>query len=138
MAQERLSKEEFKKVLKQSKDRLESAEILLKNKKYRDSISRSYYAVFDIVRALLATKGIFVKTHSGAFMQFALHFVRTKIFDKEFSDRLNRLFERRQQADYEWQEEFGKEIAQDSFFKATEFINATDVLIPKIFKEKSK
>lgn len=135
MAEEKLSEVEFKRIVKQSKDRLESAEILLKKRKYRDSISRSYYAAFDVVRGLLATKGIIPKTHKGAFSQFALHFVKEKIFAKEFSDRLNRLFERRQQADYEWQEEFGRDIARDSFLKAKEFINATEILMPKIFKE---
>ena len=133
MAKEKLSKSEFKQILIKSKERLESAEILLKRKKYRDSISRSYYAAFDIVRAILATKGIFTKTHTGALQQFALYFVKTKIFDKEFSDRLNRLFERRQQADYEWQEEFSKEMAQDSLLKAKEFINTTEILTSKIF-----
>lgn len=136
MATEKLSKSEFKKALIQSKERLESAEILFKKGKYRDSISRSYYSVFDIVRALLATKGIITKTHAGALSQFALHFVKNKIFTKDHSDRLNRLFERRQQADYEWQEEFGKEIARDSFLKAKEFIITTEALLPKIFKER--
>jgi len=134
MAQEKLLKNEFQKVLSQSRERLESAEILLRKRKYRDSISRSYYAAFDVIRALLATRGIITKTHAGAFRQFALYFVKTKIFDKEFSDKLNRLYERRQQADYEWQEEFGKNIAQDSLLKAKEFINITEALFPKIFK----
>ncbi len=133
MAEIKLSKDEFRKILVQSKARLESAEILLKKKKYRDSISRSYYAVFDLVRALAATRGIVTKTHSGALRQFALYFVKTNVFKKEYSNRLNQLFERRQQADYEWQEEPSKELAQDSFLKAKEFVIATEILIPKIF-----
>ena len=135
MVEEKISKQEFEKALKQSKSRLESAEILLKKEKYRDSISRSYYAVFDIVRAILATKGIVTKTHIGALQQFALHFVKTNIFEKEFSDRLNRLFERRQQADYDWQEDSNIETAQDSLLKAKEFINAAEILTPKIFED---
>lgn len=82
MAQEKLTRKEFKSILNQARERLDSAEILLEKEKYRDSVSRSYYAVFDVVRGLLASRGIITKTHAGAFQQFALHFVKTGIFNK--------------------------------------------------------
>lgn len=40
--------------LKSAKERLDSAKILLEAGKYKDSIGRSYYAIFTAVRAVLA------------------------------------------------------------------------------------
>ena len=44
--------------LESAKERLNSAEVLLASKSYKDSIGRSYYAMFTAVRALLAKDGV--------------------------------------------------------------------------------
>lgn len=44
--------------LDMAKDRLQSAKLLLDNGSYKDSIGRSYYAIFTAVRALLAVDGV--------------------------------------------------------------------------------
>lgn len=41
-----------------AKEKLESAKLLLDNGKLKDSIGRSYYAMFTSVRALLARDGV--------------------------------------------------------------------------------
>lgn len=43
--------------LDMAKERLSSAKLLLDNRNYKDSIGRSYYAIFMAVRALLAIDG---------------------------------------------------------------------------------
>ena len=43
--------------LSMARERLHSAEILLQDGSYKDSIGRSYYAMFTAVRALLAMDG---------------------------------------------------------------------------------
>ncbi|WP_323736160.1 HEPN domain-containing protein [Methanosphaera sp. ISO3-F5] len=48
-----------------SKEHLESSLILLEAKKYRSSISSSYYAMFSIAKALLIKEGIVTSKHSG-------------------------------------------------------------------------
>jgi len=50
---------------------------------YRGSINRSYYAIFNVVQALLQSKDILVKTHQGAHVQFYQHFIKTGIFYDE-------------------------------------------------------
>ena len=40
--------------LKMAKERLHSSKLLLENGSYKDSIGRSYYAMFTAVRSLLA------------------------------------------------------------------------------------
>ena len=43
--------------LEMAKERLHSSKILLEAGSYKDSIGRSYYAMFTAVRALLAVEG---------------------------------------------------------------------------------
>lgn len=42
--------------LENAKEKLKAAIALLEDSDYKDSVSRSYYAVFSAARALLATK----------------------------------------------------------------------------------
>jgi uncharacterized protein (UPF0332 family) len=50
-----------------AKEKIESAKILLHEKHFKDSLSRSYYAMFSAVRALLALKEV---RHSGIISRF--------------------------------------------------------------------
>lgn len=56
--------------LESAKERLNSAKILLINGSYKDSIGRSYYAMFTAVRALLAKDGIDYSKHAGVISYF--------------------------------------------------------------------
>ena len=49
--------------LESARERLNSAEVLLASKSYKDSIGRSYYAMFTAVRALLAKDGVDYSKH---------------------------------------------------------------------------
>jgi len=51
--------------LENSKEKLNSARILLENNQLKDSLSRSYYAMFTAARALLATKRLDSSKHAG-------------------------------------------------------------------------
>ncbi|WP_418460929.1 HEPN domain-containing protein [Dialister succinatiphilus] len=49
--------------MEMAKERLDSAHILLEHHNFKDSIGRSYYAMFTAVRAILALDGVdFKKT----------------------------------------------------------------------------
>ena len=54
--------------LQAAQEKLESAEILLSADKYKDSISRSYYAIFSSVRAVLALDHVDFSKHAGVIM----------------------------------------------------------------------
>jgi len=51
--------------LENSKEKLNSARILRENNQLKDSLSRSYYAMFTAARALLATKRLDSSKHAG-------------------------------------------------------------------------
>ena len=73
-------KAEIIRLLEKAHDCLESAELNLDNGFFDTAVNRSYYGIFDAVTALLLSKEIAVKSHSGSIQQFALHFVKTGYF----------------------------------------------------------
>jgi len=70
--------------LEQADESLESAQILLEHKKCRPSVSRSYYAMFYAVQALLIRKRLITSKHSGAIALFNREFVKKNIINREF------------------------------------------------------
>lgn len=86
--------------LEQAEESLESAQLLMDNGKYRPSVSRSYYAMFYAVLALLVKESRHTSKHSGAIAMFNREFVKTGMLDKDFSRWLQEAFDLRQRADY--------------------------------------
>ncbi|SOD92655.1 HEPN domain-containing protein [Spirosoma fluviale] len=93
-----------------AQDCSEEAIILYQNEKFRGTCGRAYYAYFDAVRALLATKGIITKSHAAARGLFSAHFVKEGPFVKQDSTFLNELFELRQTGEYDPDEDISKNI----------------------------
>ena len=69
-----------------AKERLHSSKILLEAGSYKDSIGRSYYAMFTAVRALLAVEGQDFSKHAGVIAYFQKEYVKTGKFDKKYSN----------------------------------------------------
>lgn len=86
--------------LEQTDEALDSARLLLENAKLRSSLSRSYYAMFYAVLALLAQEGHATSKHAGAIAAFDREFVKQSLFDREFSRWLHEAFDLRQRSDY--------------------------------------
>ena len=79
---------------------LEDAELLFANAKYHSSVTRSYYAIFNSLRAILATEGVDFKKHSAVISYFQRQYVKTGIFDNEISDYARDAFAVRNSSDY--------------------------------------
>ena len=86
--------------LSDSKEKLNASKILFKNGSYKDSVSRSYYAMFTSARALLATKSLDSAKHSGVISLFNLHFVKTGVVGKEYGKLLAEAKNIREESDY--------------------------------------
>ena len=56
--------------LKAAHERLDSSRLLLEHGNYKDSIGRSYYAMFTSVRALLAKDGVDFQSMPALFLTF--------------------------------------------------------------------
>ena len=90
-----------------AKLRLENAKALIATAKsmieigdYKSAANRSYYAVFNAMRAELALLKIDHKKHTSVISDFRLKFIKTGIFNTEMSDIITRLFYVRNQSDY--------------------------------------
>lgn len=93
---------------------LDTSEILFKNRKYSQSINRSYYAMFHAVRALLAFDKFDSKKHSGIISYFNTKYVKSGIFEVEYSKMLTTAFKIRNDSDYK---DFYIITRQDSYLQ---------------------
>ena len=84
-----------------AREKLDSSKLLLDNGNYKDSIGRSYYAMFSAVRAILALDGVDYSKHAGVISYFQREYVKSGIFEKQYSKYLSQAFQIRNQADYE-------------------------------------
>jgi uncharacterized protein (UPF0332 family) len=87
--------------LNKAKTLLTQAELLLINHQYDGSINRSYYAIFNAVRAILALAKLDSRSHQGVISFFDRYFVKTGIFEKSLSQIVHSAFDSRQDSDYE-------------------------------------
>lgn len=121
--------EEVKSIVKEylnnAREKISSAGILLEHQKYDDSVSRSYYAVFHCVQALLLSAGLKAESHSGARHLFGLHFIKTGKFDKKYARYLKNLKDDRENGDYGIFSLIEEKEARDSIGEAEEFYNKT-------------
>ena len=119
--------------LENSKEKLKSAKILLENNQLKDSLSRSYYAMFTAARALMATKLLDSSKHSGVVSLFNQHFVKTGIFSKDLGRILLKGKDLRQDGDYKDFVEVSKEEVTKQYKGAEEFINKIEKVLSKFF-----
>jgi uncharacterized protein (UPF0332 family) len=118
--------------LKRSREHLKSARDLLRNDDYADSISRSYYAIFQSARALLAINGLDSRKHSGVISLFNQHFIKSGKLDKHCGVVLKDARRSREMADYTEIAEFSRQDAEEQIADAEAFIRAVERLITKL------
>lgn len=123
------AKEEVKFLIKSAKERIKSAKVLFKEGLLRDAISRSYYAVLDIAKAAILTKGKFAKTHSGVFSLFSLEFGKTKRIPSDLLDFYKEIKEMREEADYKVFKRFSKKETKEVIKKVEKFVSYLQKLI---------
>lgn len=110
-------------LIKKAQRYLKSAQLLLEDKDYESSVSRTYYAMFYAAQAVLLTKNLSFSSHKGVISAFGEHFVKTGTFPKEMGRELNRAFEKRQIGDYEYTFVVSNEDAEQMLQSGKEFVN---------------
>lgn len=121
--------------LEDAKEKLHSAEILLSNKKFKDSVSRSYYAMFSAARALLSMKEVDSPKHSGVISLFNLHFVKPDIVSKKCGKILAKSKTVREKSDYGDFIIVTKEEANNQIEEAKEIIHEIEIAIRQMIGE---
>ena len=108
--------------LQTAEEKLHSAKILLDAGEYKDSIGRSYYAMFSAVRAILALDKVDFSKHAGVIAYFQKEYVKTRKFDKKYSKYISNAFQIRNNCDYTDFFLVSKNDALEQYEKAVEFI----------------
>lgn len=107
-----------------AKETLKTARLLYENARYKDSVNRSYYAIFHSMRAVLALEGVDYKKHSGVIAHFREKYIKSGIFSKKLSSIIGQASLIRNQSDYEDFFLVSAEDAKKQLLDATEFYAA--------------
>jgi len=105
---------------------LEQSKVLLENEMFDGSINRSYYSIFFSIRSILGLVNLDSSKHSGVLALFDKYFVKTRIFNKEFSKIAHTAFDIRQDSDYDDFFYPVKEEANNQFQNAKKFVEEAD------------
>jgi uncharacterized protein (UPF0332 family) len=109
--------------MEKAKEDLSSAELLLNNNHFAQSLNRSYYANFHAIRSLLAYDKFDSKTHSGIISYFNRNYVKDSRIDKKYSEIITNSQRIRTKSDYDDLYVADKETAEKQLDSAKEFIS---------------
>lgn len=87
--------------INRARSALKEAQLLFENNYHAASLNRLYYACFYAATALLYSKDIFVKTHSGVKQMLSLHFVVPGLINDDYGKIYSDLFRNRTSVDYD-------------------------------------
>lgn len=118
--------------LQSAEERLKASRLLLEKQMYSDAVSRAYYAVFQAARAVLATKGLDSRKHSGIIGLFNQQFVKTSILPRDYGKILKSCRDLREAGDYDDFYLVSREEALNAIENASRFIRGI-----KLFLESS-
>jgi len=117
---------ESSKAFEKAVDAIENAKYNLKGGFYGATANRAYYACYYCLIGLLYTQKVYAKTHQGTKAKFSELFIKTDIFPIEVSDSISMLFDYRQEADYDLDEDISQEEAKKLIDAATEIYHLTN------------
>jgi uncharacterized protein (UPF0332 family) len=87
--------------LESARENLESAELLTNHGKYGSSLNRSYYAMLNSIRALLALAEKDAKTHKGTIELLNRYYIAPGHVPKTILSKVTVAEQRRNKGDYE-------------------------------------
>ena len=111
---------------------LKSASALINIGDYMTAANRAYYAMFHAMRAVMALDGEDRKKHSGVVAYFQEHYIKTGIFEKEYSYALKSAFLVRQETDYEDFYMISKSETLEQMENAERFVSAVDQYLKSV------
>lgn len=113
---------------------LKSAKLLLEHNLYENSVSMSYYAMYNLLTALLFKCGIKCENHAGSIILFKKLFDRLDLF-KEISFAKKERIDKQYYVTSEKNFVLTKESADDMVEKAEDFLVKMKLLITELKNE---
>ena len=108
---------------------LDEAKILSQSNHWNTVANRLYYSAFYIVNALFSKHGLTSSTHSGVKSEFHKQFIKTGIFEKSTGKLYSKLFDTRQEGDYQDFYFFEKDEIEPLISLTEEFIKTIEEYI---------
>lgn len=118
-------KENIREEIQRGDEAFDSARLLLSAGHLLDAMSRTYYAVFHYLKALLLSKGLEPKSHHAAIHLFSQFFVKEGIFDSSLNRILSAMQKFREEADYNPSWVISEEGVKEEMEKAALFRKKT-------------
>jgi uncharacterized protein (UPF0332 family) len=118
-------------MLSSARERLRAARINQDQGLFNDSTSRSYYAAFHSVNAVLFSQDLIYSSHSQVVGGFNKNFVKTRIFSIESGKALTRLFNLRQKADYDIYTRYSSEESEEALRLAELVLKEVEIFISR-------
>ncbi len=114
--------DEIDDLLRRADERLSAARHLLSGGHYSDTVSRAYYAMYFTTTALLLSRGLASKTHSGLVALLFEHFVKPGLLDREVASLLPAAMAARHEADYGFPDRSTELEARETLADAERFV----------------
>lgn len=124
----------IKAILSKAHEKLKTAKIDFDNERYNDSVSRSYYAVYHAISAVLLSKGLHFSSHAQTIGAFNREFIKTKQFPASFTKTIRKLFKERQTGDYDFESHIDTDVAQEDLNHAENILKVCEEFLAKIYK----
>lgn len=115
--------------LRRSEEALRAAAALVELGLHADAVSRAYYAAFHALRALLLSRGLEPRSHSGAIHLLNVEFVRTGALPSSINRLLAGLQRSRELADYDAAVEFSADDAEHAIADARAIVDSARALL---------
>lgn len=131
MTKRHVSVDALRSMMVKAKEKLSAARRELSAGYPGEAASRSYYAVFHALSAVLATEGKSFSSHAQTLGVFNREFVKTGLFPADTTRKLQRLFEDRQMADYDWATSVDTSTAADDVNDTEMIIKACEAYLAK-------
>lgn len=87
--------------LQKADENITAAKSLISSGSCRIAATRTYYAIFHAMRAVLALDGIDRKHHSAVIAEFRRLYIKTGLIPKEQSGTISKLLDLRSDSDYD-------------------------------------
>ena len=123
----------IKAILSKAHEKLKTAQIDFDNERYNDSVSRSYYAVYHAISAVLLSKGLHFSSHAQTIGAFNREFIKTKQFPASFTKTIMKLFKERQTGDYDFESYIDVDVAREDLKEAAKIMDACEEYLAKTY-----
>lgn len=101
---------------------LDTAQVNFDVGDWRAAVNRAYYAIFYAASAMLLTKGLERRKHSGVISAFREYFVRPKLIESEYSGFYGEVLVIREDADYAIEIPIDADAAEMALHQARRFV----------------